>query len=213
MRQAAAAASGSLPSASVSDRDRLRSSSVELASVEEWDAWLAENHEESDDVWLRIAKMKAEVETVRYPAVLDVALSWGWIDGQRLPLDETYFLQRFVRRRPRSRWSQVNCDKAERLIAAGRMHPPGLAEVDRAKSDGRWDAAYAPQSRAQVPADLRKELDRRPAAKAFFETLSRQNRYAILYRLQDAKRPETRARRLTQFVEMLERGETIHCRR
>jgi hypothetical protein len=151
MRQAAAAASGSLPSASVSDRDRLRSSSVELASVEEWDAWLAENHEESDDVWLRIAKMKAEVETVRYPAVLDVALSWGWIDGQRLPLDETYFLQRFVRRRPRSRWSQVNCDKAERLIAAGRMHPPGLAEVDRAKSDGRWDAAYAPQSRAQCP--------------------------------------------------------------
>jgi uncharacterized protein YdeI (YjbR/CyaY-like superfamily) len=194
----------------VSDRDRLRSSSVELASAEAWEAWLAENHEESDDVWLRIAKTNADVQTVRYPAVLDVALSWGWIDGQRLPLDETYFLQRFVRRRPRSRWSQVNREKAERLIAEGRMHPPGLAEVERAKSDGRWDAAYAPQSRAQVPADLRTELDRRPAAKAFFETLSSQNRYAILYRLQDAKRPETRARRLAQFVEMLERGETLH---
>jgi uncharacterized protein YdeI (YjbR/CyaY-like superfamily) len=194
----------------VSDRDRLRSSSVELASAEAWEAWLAENHEESDDVWLRIAKTNADVQTVRYPAVLDVALSWGWIDGQRLPLDETYFLQRFVRRRPRSRWSQVNREKAERLIAEGRMHPPGLAEFERAKSDGRWDAAYAPQSRAQVPADLRAELDRRPAAKAFFETLSSQNRYAILYRLQDAKRPETRARRLAQFVEMLERGETLH---
>jgi uncharacterized protein YdeI (YjbR/CyaY-like superfamily) len=194
----------------VSDRDRLRSSSVELASVEAWDAWLAENHEEPDDVWLRIAKANADVETVRYPAVLDVALSWGWIDGQRRRLDETYFLQRFVRRRPRSRWSQVNREKAERLIAEGRMHPSGLAEVERAKLDGRWDAAYAPQSRAQVPGDLRAELDRRPAANAFFETLSSQNRYAILYRLQDAKRPETRARRLAQFVEMLERGETLH---
>jgi uncharacterized protein YdeI (YjbR/CyaY-like superfamily) len=179
-------------------------------SAAAWDAWLAENHEESDDVWLRIAKTSAEVETVRYPAVLDVALSWGWIDGQRLSLDETYFLQRFVRRRPRSRWSHVNREKAESLIAEGRMHRPGLAEVERAKSDGRWDAAYAPQSRARVPDDLRAELDRRPAAKAFFETLSSQNRYAILYRLQAAKRPETRARRLAQFVEMLERGETLH---
>jgi uncharacterized protein YdeI (YjbR/CyaY-like superfamily) len=194
----------------VSDRHKLHSSSVELASAADWDAWLAANHQHTDDVWLRIAKKDARVQTVRYPEVLDVALSWGWIDGQRLPLDESYFLQRFVRRRPRSRWSQVNREKAERLIAEGRMRPPGLAEVERAKSDGRWEAAYAPQSRAEVPEDLRAELDRRPAAKAFFETLSSQNRYAIAYRLQDAKRPETRARRLATFVEMLERGKTLY---
>ena len=184
--------------------------SVELDSAEAWDAWLADNHETADDVWLRIAKKGSAVETVRYPEVLDVAISWGWVDGQRLPFDATYFLQRFVHRRPRSRWSQVNREKAERLMTKGRMHAPGLAEVERARADGRWEAAYAPQSRAEVPEDLQAELDRRPAAKAFFATLSRQNRYAILYRLQDAKRPETRARRLAAFVEMLERGETLH---
>jgi uncharacterized protein YdeI (YjbR/CyaY-like superfamily) len=183
---------------------------VELASAAVWDAWLEANHGSADDVWLRIAKKNAAVETVRYPEVLDVALCWGWIDGQRLPLDETYFLQRFVRRRPRSRWSQVNREKAERLIAEGRMRPPGLAEVERARADGRWDAAYAPQSRAEVPDDLRAELEARPAAKAFFESLSSQNRFAIIYRLQEAKRPETRARRLAQFVEMLERGESLY---
>jgi len=194
----------------VSDRDRPHSSSVELASAEAWDAWLAQNQEVRDDVWLRIGKKNAGVETVRYPEVLDIAISWGWIDGQRLPLDETHFLQRFVRRRPRSRWSQVNREKAERLIAEGRMRPPGLAEVERARADGRWEAAYAPQSRAEVPDDLRAELDARPAAQAFFESLSSQNRFAIIYRLQDAKRPETRARRLAQFVEMLERGESLY---
>ena len=194
----------------MSDRDRPHSSSVELASAEAWDAWLAQNQEVRDDVWLRIGKKNAGVETVRYPEVLDIAISWGWIDGQRLPLDETYFLQRFVRRRPRSRWSQVNREKAERLIAEGRMRPPGLAEVERARADGRWEAAYAPQSRAEVPDDLRAELDARPAAQAFFESLSSQNRFAIIYRLQDAKRPETRARRLAQFVEMLERGESLY---
>ena len=194
----------------MSDRDRRRSSSVELASAEAWDAWLEEHHEARDDVWLRIAKKGAGVQSVRYPEVLDVALCWGWIDGQRLPLDQDYFLQRFVRRRPRSRWSQVNREKAERLTAEGRMRPPGLAEVERAKADGRWDAAYAPQSRAQVPDDLQAELDARPAAKTFFESLSSQNRYAILYRLQETKRPETRARRLAQFVEMLERRESLY---
>lgn len=183
---------------------------IRLETVEAWDAWLEANNAAADDVWLRIAKKGASVETVRYPEVLDVALSWGWIDGQRLPLDETYFLQRFVQRRPRSRWSQVNREKAERLIAEGRMKGPGLAEVERARADGRWDAAYAPQSRAAVPDDLQAELDRRPEAKTFFEGLSSQNRYAILYRLQDARRPETRARRLARFVEMLERGETLY---
>jgi uncharacterized protein YdeI (YjbR/CyaY-like superfamily) len=122
--------------------------------------------------------------------------------------DDDYFLQRFVPRRPRSKWSQVNRDKVIALTEAGRMHPAGLAEVERAKADGRWDAAYAPQSQATVPDDLKAELDARPKAKATFATLKSQNRYAILYRLRDAKRPETRARRLQQFVAMLERGET-----
>jgi uncharacterized protein YdeI (YjbR/CyaY-like superfamily) len=196
----------------VSARDRQPSSSaeLELRSAREWDAWLAEHHDTPEGVWLRIAKKDTGVETVRYPEVLDVALSWGWIDAQRQPFDGTYFLQRFVPRRPRSKWSQVNREKAERLIADGRMQPPGLAEVERAKADGRWDEAYAPQSRAEVPADLQAELDARPAAASFFATLSSQNRYGILYRLQDAKRPETRAKRLAQFVEMLERGETLH---
>ena len=194
----------------MSDRVRLRSSSVELPSAEAWDAWLAKNHGSRDGVWLRIAKKGSAAETVGYPDVLEIALSWGWIDGQRLPLDHTYFLQRYVPRRRRSRWSQLNRARAERLIAEGRMKPPGLAEVERAKADGRWDAAYAPQSSAAVPDDLLAELDRRPTAKAFFATLSSQNRYAIVYRLEQARRPETRARRLARFVEMLERGETLH---
>jgi uncharacterized protein YdeI (YjbR/CyaY-like superfamily) len=159
---------------------------------------------------LRIAKKGSGVVTVGYPEVLDTAIAYGWIDGQRKPLDETYFLQRFCPRRPRSRWSKINREKAERLIAEGRMKPPGLAEVERAKADGRWDAAYEGQARMAVPPDLQAELDKRPAAAAFFATLSSQNRYSILYRLHDAKRPETRARRLAQYVEMLERGETIH---
>jgi uncharacterized protein YdeI (YjbR/CyaY-like superfamily) len=186
------------------------SSSAEFRSAEEWDAWLAEHHgDRPDGVWLRIAKKGSGVATVAYPEVLDIALAYGWIDGQRKPLDETYFLQRFVPRRARSRWSQVNRTKAERLIADGRMRPSGLAEVERAQADGRWEAAYEPQSRAAVPADLQAELDARPAAAAFFATLSAQNRFSILYRLQDAKRPETRARRLAQFVELLERGESL----
>jgi uncharacterized protein YdeI (YjbR/CyaY-like superfamily) len=165
---------------------------------------------DADGVWLEIAKKGSGETTVAYPEVLDVAIAHGWIDAQRRPLDETYFLQRFCPRRPRSRWSQVNRAKAEKLIAEGRMYPSGLAEVERAKADGRWDAAYEPQSRAEVPPDLQAELDARPDAAAFFATLSSQNRYSILYRLRDARKPETRARRLAQFVEMLEKGETIY---
>jgi uncharacterized protein YdeI (YjbR/CyaY-like superfamily) len=184
--------------------------SLQFANADEWSAWLAQHHDTPEGAWLRIAKKNAPVETVRYPEVLDVAISWGWIDAQRKPSDGTFFLQRFVPRRPHSRWSQVNRERAERLIAQGKMQPPGLAEVERAQVDGRWDAAYAPASRIEVPPDLQAELDARPEAKAFYEQLSSQNRYAILYRLHDAKRPETRARRLRQFVEMLERRETLH---
>jgi uncharacterized protein YdeI (YjbR/CyaY-like superfamily) len=177
----------------------------------EWDAWLADHHgDHPDGVWVKIARKRSGMQTVQYPEVLDVAIAYGWIDGQRKPCDERYFFQRFLPRRPRSKWSQVNREKAERMIESGTIKPPGLAEVERARADGRWDAAYPPASRATVPDDLQAALEARPKAAAFFATLSSQNRYAILFRLHDAKRPETRARRLAQFVEMLERGETIH---
>jgi len=176
----------------------------------DWEAWLEEHHATSDGLWVKIAKKGSGIPSVAYPEVLDTAICFGWIDGRRNALDDRYFLQRFTPRRARSRWSKINRDKAEALIEAGRMRPAGLAEVERAKADGRWDAAYAAQSAMTVPDDLQRELDARPAAAAFFAQLSSQNRYAILYRLHDAKRPETRARRLEKFVAMLEAGETIY---
>jgi uncharacterized protein YdeI (YjbR/CyaY-like superfamily) len=182
---------------------------VSFASPREWEEWLEENHP-SAGVWIKIAKKDSSIESVRYPDVLESALCFGWIDGRREALDERYFLQRFTPRQPRSKWSRINREKAERLIADGRMRPAGLAEVERAKADGRWEAAYASQKRIAVPDDLQRELDARPEAEAFFSQLSSQNRYTILYRLQDAKKPETRARRLAKFVAMLEAGETIY---
>jgi uncharacterized protein YdeI (YjbR/CyaY-like superfamily) len=181
-----------------------------FASAAAWASWLEEHHADADGVWIRMAKKGSGVESVRYPEVLEVALCFGWIDGRREAHDERFFLQRYTPRRARSRWSKINRETAERLIAEGRMRPAGVAEVERAKADGRWDAAYDSPSRMTVPDDLQRELDARPPAKAFFEGLSSQNRYAILYRLQDAKRPETRARRLATFVAMLEAGETIY---
>ena len=176
----------------------------------EWESWLEANHRFSDGVWVKIAKKGSGVDSVRYPEVLDTALCFGWIDARREALDDVYFLQRFTPRRARSPWSRINRNKAERLIAEGRMRPGGLAEVERARADGRWDAAYDGQRTMSVPDDLAGELATRPAAKAFFEQLSSRNRYAILYLLKDAKRPETRARRLEKFVAMLEAGETLH---
>jgi uncharacterized protein YdeI (YjbR/CyaY-like superfamily) len=179
-------------------------------SSESWDEWLAEHHDSSDGLWVKIAKKATGIATVAYPEVLESALSYGWIDGQRKALDETWFLQKFTPRRARSRWSRINRDKAEGLIASGRMKPAGLREVERAKADGRWDAAYESQRSIEVPDDLRRELDADPAAREFFEGLDSQNRYAILYRLHDAKRPETRARRLAQFVAMLKERRKLH---
>jgi uncharacterized protein YdeI (YjbR/CyaY-like superfamily) len=193
-----------------SDGDR---TTIFFASSEAWELWLADNHAASDGVWVRIAKKGLDIASVRYPEVLDSALCFGWIDARREALDERYFLQRFTPRRQRSRWSQINRATAERLIADGRMRAAGLAEVERAKADGRWAAAYAGQKIATIPDDLKRELDSRPDAKTFFAALSSQNRYAILYRLHDAKRPETRARRLAKFVAMLEAGEAIHPER
>ncbi len=181
-----------------------------FASDAEWEAWLEEHHADPDGVWVKIAKKGSGIASVAYPEVLDTAICFGWIDGRRNALDDRYFLQRFTPRRARSRWSKINRDKAEALIASGRMRPAGLAEVERAKADGRWEAAYAGQAQMTVPDDLQRELDARPGAAAFFAQLTSQNRYAILYRLHDAKRPETRARRLETFVAMLEAGETIH---
>ena len=157
-----------------------------------------------------MAKKGTGIESVRYPEVLESALCFGWIDGRREALDERYFLQRFTPRRVRSKWSRMNRETAERLIAEGRMRPAGLAEVQRAQADGRWQAAYEGQRRIRCPPTCSASSTRDRDAKAFFDELSSQNRYAILYRLQDAKKPETRARRLAKFVAMLEAGEKIH---
>lgn len=180
-----------------------------FASCEEFEGWL-EEHAPSDGLWLKIAKKGSGVTSVSYAEALDVALCFGWIDSQKRGFDDTFFLQRFTPRRPGGRWSKINREKAEELIVAGAMRPSGLAEVEAAKADGRWDAAYPGQRTAEVPDDLRRELDRNEAARDFFSTLDSANRYAILYRLHDAKKPETRERRLRKFVEMLERGEKVH---
>jgi uncharacterized protein YdeI (YjbR/CyaY-like superfamily) len=181
-----------------------------FASPAEWRAWLAEHHSSAPGVWVSIAKKGSGIESVRYPEVLEQAICFGWIDGRRQSLDERRYLQRFTPRRARSPWSQINREKAESLIERQLMAAAGHAEVDRARADGRWERAYAPQRRALVPADLQAELDARPSAAEAFAALSAQNRYAILYRLEQARRPETRARRLATFLAMLEAGETLH---
>ena len=183
---------------------------LRFADAAGWRAWLQENHASMEGVWIAIAKKSVAVESVRYPEVLEEAICFGWIDGRRERHDEERFLQRFTPRRARSPWSRVNREKAEALIERAAMAPAGHAEVERARADGRWERAYEPQSSASVPADLQRELDASPPAAAAFSGLSAQNRYSILYRLEQARRPETRARRLLQFVAMLEAGETLH---
>jgi len=154
-------------------------------------------------MWLKFAKKGSGIETVTYDQAVEVALCYGWIDGQVRKLDEDYYLQRFTPRRARSKWSKINRQKATELIERGEMRPAGLREVERAKADGRWDAAYDAPSTAQVPDDLLRELGKNERARKFFETLDGRNRYAILYQIQDAKRPETRARRIAKYVAML----------
>jgi uncharacterized protein YdeI (YjbR/CyaY-like superfamily) len=183
---------------------------LECPSRAAWSAWLADHHADSEGVWLKLAKKGAEIATVTYAEAVEEALCYGWIDGQKAALDASYSLQRFTPRRQRSKWSQINCDKAERLVAAGRMQPAGRQQIEAAKADGRWAAAYESQSRATVPEDLQQALDENPEAKAFFATLTGANRYAILYRIHDAKRPETRAKRIAMFIEMLRDRRTVH---
>jgi uncharacterized protein YdeI (YjbR/CyaY-like superfamily) len=175
-----------------------------------WESWLADQHERSPGIWLKIPKKGSGCPGVSYAEALEVALCFGWIDGQKGGLDDDYWLQRFTPRKPGSRWSKTNTGKAGELIEAGRMRPAGLREVEAARADGRWDAAYAGQRSVTVPPDLERELAANAAAADFFATLSGANRYAILYRIGDAKRPETRARRIAKYVAMLAAHETIH---
>jgi uncharacterized protein YdeI (YjbR/CyaY-like superfamily) len=174
-----------------------------------WRRWLGANHSRSDGVWLVLSKQgTVRPMRLKYSDALQEALAHGWIDGQLKPRDETTYRQRFTPRRRRSRWSQRNTEIAERLIREGRMHSAGQAEIERAKADGRWEAAYESPARSQVPDDLASALEAEPRAKALFEILTGLNRYAILYRVQVAKRPQTRSRRIAEFVAMLARGET-----
>lgn len=181
-----------------------------FVSQPEWEGWLAAASAGSTGVWLKIAKKGCAAATVSYAEALEAALCFGWIDAQKRPLSGDYWLQRFTPRKPRSKWSKINRGKAENLIAAGRMRPAGLREVQAAQADGRWDAAYDGQGTAAVPDDLQRALDGDEVAAAFFATLDRGNRYAILYRIQEAKRPETRARRVAKFVAMLHDHQAVH---
>jgi uncharacterized protein YdeI (YjbR/CyaY-like superfamily) len=179
-------------------------------SVAAWEAWLEANHADAPGVWLQIAKQASGIPTVTYSEALDAALCLGWIDGQKASYDEASFLQRFTPRRARGKWSKINVDRVARLIEAGRMRPAGLAHVDAAKADGRWEAAYGGSATMTVPEDLQTALDANPAARDFFATISRTNRYSVLYRVHDAMRPETRANRIAALVEMLAEGKTFH---
>lgn len=175
-----------------------------------FETWLKKHHASSDGLWLQIAKRGAHESSVTYAEAVEIALCWGWIDGQKKSLDDQHFLQRFTPRRARSVWSKVNVEKVAALIAAGRMQAPGLAQVEAAKADGRWARAYDGARTSVVPEDLLAALDAQPQAKAFFATINASNRYAVLWRIQTAVKPETRARRIAQLVAMLARGETVH---
>lgn len=181
-----------------------------FATGKAWWSWLQKQHAASPGVWMKIAKKGAPESSVQYPEALDAALCFGWIDGQKKSIDEQYWLQKFTPRAKRSIWSKINREKVTALIDKGLMQPAGQAEIERARQDGRWDAAYDSWSAAEVPPDLQAALDASAKARAKFKTLSSQNRYAILFRTHQAKRAETRARRISEFVAMLERGETIY---
>ena len=183
---------------------------LSFASKQKWADWLTKQHDKSAGVWLKLAKKDSGIASVTYEEALDVALCYGWIDGQKKGFDDKYWLQKFTPRGPKSIWSKINTEKAERLIASRAMKPAGLKAVEAAKQDGRWDAAYSSQRNIAVPDDFQAALNRNGKAKTFFQTLNSANRYAILFRIQTAKKPETRARHIQKFVEMLERGEKIH---
>jgi uncharacterized protein YdeI (YjbR/CyaY-like superfamily) len=181
-----------------------------FTSKKKWADWLAGQHDKSTGVWLQLAKKDSGISSVTYEEALDVALCYGWIDGQKKGFDASYWLQKFTPRGSKSIWSKINTEKAERLIASGEMKPAGLKAIEAARSDGRWDAAYASQRNISVPEDFQAALDKNKKAKAFFTSLNSANRYAILFRVHNAKKPETRTKRIGQLIEMLEKGEKIH---
>ncbi|MBO0783982.1 MAG: YdeI/OmpD-associated family protein [Ktedonobacteraceae bacterium] len=183
---------------------------IAFETWQDWEVWLKEHHTGTKGVWLKIAKKETGISSVSYAEALDSAICYGWIDGQKASLDDRYWLQKFTPRRSKSIWSKVNCDKATALIAEGRMQPEGLRQVELAKADGRWDQAYASQGKATIPEDLQSELDKNPQAQAFFNTLDSRNRYAILFRIQTAKKAETRSARIQKFIVMLSKQEKIY---
>jgi uncharacterized protein YdeI (YjbR/CyaY-like superfamily) len=176
---------------------------IPFASAGAWEAWLEENQATSEGLWLKIARKGSGIESISFAEALDAALCYGWIDSQANGFDERYWLQRFTPRRPKSKWSKRNRARVASLIEEGRMKPAGLREVERARADGRWEAAYDSPSTATVPEDFRRELEKNEGASEFFATLNSANRFAILHRIQDARRPETRARRIEKYVAML----------
>ncbi len=173
-------------------------------------AWLESNHADHPGIWMRISKKGAGIPTLTYHEAVDAALAYGWVDSQKRSLDDEYYLQAFTPRRPRSIWSKRNVDRATAMIEDGSMRPVGLAQVDAAKADGRWDRAYAGSAGSEPLPEFLEALEQNPAALAFYNTLSAANRYALYFRIQTAKREDTRARRIATFVDMLERGETFH---
>lgn len=183
---------------------------LSFATPAKFATWIKAQPARSPGLWLRLGKKASTLKTLSYQEALDVALAWGWIDGQLKAYDQDSWLRKFIPRGARSIWSKINRDKALALIASGQMQATGLAEVERAKKDGRWQAAYDSSSNAEVPPDFSAALAKSKRASAFFETLESHNRYALLFRIQAAKKPETRARKIHEFVAMLERGEKLH---
>lgn len=183
---------------------------IAFKSQKEWERWLDRNHSKPDGVWVQFFKKDSGIKALVYAEALDGALCYGWIDGQSKSYDEKSWIQKFTQRRSRSIWSKRNRENIERLIKAGKMKPAGLKEVEAAKADGRWERAYESPGSMEVPADFKKKLSKYKKAKTFFETLNKTNKYAIAWRLETAKKPETRERRMKVILEMLKKGQKIH---
>lgn len=180
---------------------------LEFRSAAEWERWLARNHTKSAGIWMKIPRKSSGVRSVSTSEAVDVALCYGWITGQARPYDKKSWLDRFVPRRPKSIWSKINTERVERLIAEGRMKPAGLRQVEEAKKDGRWQRAYLPPSRARLPDDFLRELNKNLRAESFFRTLGRSDAYSVIFRVENARNPEKRKEKIRQLVEMLARGE------
>ncbi|MDX1413248.1 MAG: YdeI/OmpD-associated family protein [Candidatus Promineifilaceae bacterium] len=183
---------------------------IPFATQEEWEQWLENNHESAPGVWLKLAKKSSKIQSVSYAQAVESALCYGWIDGLKNRYDDQYWLQRFTHRRPKSKWSRLNRERAEQLIEEGRVKSSGMKEIEEAMADGRWDKAYEPQATITVPNDFQQCLDENPTAREFFAGLNSRNRYAILFQIEDAKRPETRARRIKKFIDLLNEQKKLY---